>query len=63
MKHGKEPCSFDICYFQINFVTTTNTQFNSGRKTIYSGKYCRQNRPRENTDRLLAFAAKALHGH
>ena len=32
-----------------NFVTTTNTQFNSGRKTIYSGKYCRQNRLRENT--------------
>ena len=36
-----------------NFVTTTNTQFNSGRKTIYSGKYCRQNRLRENTDYIL----------
>ena len=36
MKCGKEPRSFDIIYllFLTLIVTTTNTQFNSGWKTI-----------------------------
>ena len=42
-----------LIFVIFNFVTITkwtNTQFNSGRKTIYSGKYCRQNQLRENTE-------------